>query len=253
MRLQWDNVMKRGTLSATNEDSNYPIERVLKNTDRSEFRATGASSVITAPLDAVESVSCLAVGNHNVDSLTVTLKDFGGSTIGGPFVYSNSDLVTVDSAGRTFNTGLVYFDRVDGVREIEYTVTGFSSPLFIGGLSPGPRLQFPDIAVRPDTGGRHTGGGTKTPAGILFDNPGFLLERFTCSLAVVTIEDSDAIDDMYEAIGIGKVVYLDRWEGLDEFRPMLANITSSNLGRIKHPGPAPLVLRNLKIEFEECR
>ena len=260
MRIQWDNILERAdTLSATNEDPNYPVTRLIENTNRTLFRSTGASSVITATFPSDESVSCIAVGNHNVDSLTLTLKDSVGATIGSPYVYDATDFVFVDGAGKTFNTEIQYFEvgdaleRVDGVREIEIDVTGFAIPLFIGGISLGPCLQMPNIAVRPDVPVRHTGGGTKTPAGVLFDNPGILLEQFKATLAVVTIPDADSVSDTYSALGVGKVMYLDRWEGVDEFRAYLANFTGPSIPRVKHPGPLPLVLRNVKVAWEECR
>lgn len=261
MRLQWDNILARASsLTATNEDANFPITRVIENTNRTLFKSTGVSTVITALFPSDESVSCIAVGNHNVDTLMLTLKDSVGATIGTPYVYSAGDFITTTSTGKVYNTGIMYFEtvagelqRVDGVREIEIAISGFSIPLSIGGISLGPCLQMPEIAIRPDLPGRHTGGGTKTKAGVLFDNPGWLLDQFKCVLAVVTLPDDDSIHDAYEALGVGRVLYLDRWEGLSEFRPYLANITRSSIPAVKHPGTAPLVLRNVAIDFEECR
>jgi hypothetical protein len=80
MRILYNNLLETSTMVATNEDANYPVENVHDTTLLTEFRADTNSSTITATLASASTVSCLAFGNHNIDTLQVTLTDSGAGT-----------------------------------------------------------------------------------------------------------------------------------------------------------------------------
>jgi len=80
MRLLWKNLLDFGTVTATDENSNYPAENLTYKRQRSRtllapYKATEDTSTISLALDAPQTVDALGIGNHNVTDLSVTLMD----------------------------------------------------------------------------------------------------------------------------------------------------------------------------------
>lgn len=81
MRIAWDNLLKTATLSATNEDANYPVENLYHKWARLKFEAGTTSTVITASFPEARDVSCVGWSYHNIQSASAVLKDSAGETL----------------------------------------------------------------------------------------------------------------------------------------------------------------------------
>ena len=75
MRISYENLLKSSTISATNENANYPVENVYHRWQRKTFKAT-TTSVITAVLDDVVSLSSVILDYHNLTSCSVAFYDY---------------------------------------------------------------------------------------------------------------------------------------------------------------------------------
>ena len=126
MRVLYDNLLESATLSATNQDANYPIANVVDTTLLTNFKATATGSVITCTLASASTISCFAFGNHNINTLSIKLTDSVAATT--TYNYTASELKFSDSVTRE----MIYETAVTDVVEIEYTIVSLST-LFNGG------------------------------------------------------------------------------------------------------------------------
>jgi hypothetical protein len=245
MRTLDSNLLNTGTVEAAFPNPNYSIENLNDQTLKTLFQTESgqASSTITVSFDVDVSVSCLAIGNHNIDTATVTLKNSGGSTV---FTksYTTGQLsgLVADYFGATYST----------VRSIEFSVTTLSAPVSIGGLYFGQYTQWPYANINPTVGQTHTGSTSKTRAGILSGSTGVKLESFNVSFDSVSISDQGLINTLFEANQANKAIYLDRYEDSVSSYPLLfVNITNLEYSGTK--GTQGTYLDGVTFNFEECK
>lgn len=140
MKILFDNLLRNATISATNEDESYPVSRVTDRYLEYRFKSITMTTVVTASWTTDQTVSCIALGYHNLSSGTYVLKNSGGTSVG-------SGSLEVD-----YDTDMTYFTAVSTVRSIELTLTS-ASVLYVGGLGCGvpfsqdfhnqnPRIDF---------------------------------------------------------------------------------------------------------------
>jgi hypothetical protein len=241
MRILYNNLLETASIVATNEDANYPVENVHDTTLLTEFRADTNSSTITATLASASTVSCLAFGNHNIDTLQVTLTDSGaGTTVKN---YTASDLKFSDSETQA----MVYFTAVTDVTEIEYVITSVTT-LFIGGLSAGQCLQMPLFDINPKIGFESSGSRQKSRGGVSFNVPGVDLETFGCTFNAASITDYNAIN--FAVVQTYKPYYVDRYESATEF-PVLFAQNTKDVSWTK--GREGIIFDSFRLELEECK
>ena len=243
MRILYDNLLEAASLSATNEDANYPVENVHDTTLLTEFRADTNSSTITATLAEASTVSCLAFGNHNIDTLQVTLTDsVAGTTVEN---YTAADLKFSDAITQK----MIYFDAVADIVEIEYVISTVSTT-FIGGLSAGTCLQMQLFDVNPKFSLGDTSKGEKSRGGVLFGAPGVVLDGFSATFNAGTITNYNEQRAFRAVVQTYKPYFVDRYEESTAFPTLFANNTSS-VSWIK--GPEGIIFDSFRLDLEECK
>jgi hypothetical protein len=245
MRTLDNNLLRTGSVSATNSNPNYAVSNLYDETLLSLFQTETAdtTSTITITFTADVSVSCLAIGNHNIDTATLTLLNSASGT-----VYTKS-YTTGTLAGLTRD----YFPATySTVRSITFAVTTLSAPVSIGGLYIGQYSQWPYPNISPTIGHLHTGSYSKTEGGILTGKTGVRLETFDVSFSGVEISDQTIISTFIENVQGNKALYLDRYEDSTSTYPLLfCNVKNSSYTGQK--AQDAYYLDGITMQFEECK
>ena len=128
MRISYDNLLKTATLTATNENANYPVGNVFHRWQRKTFKAT-TTSVITAILDDITAITSVILDYHNLTSCSVAFYDYADALI---------DTWNMDCS---FNTSAKYGEIAD-VAKVVLTCESFVD-IEIGTIFVGQSLYFP--------------------------------------------------------------------------------------------------------------
>lgn len=204
MKLLYKNLLFGATLSATNEDTSYPISNVVHKFLLKKFQVNTSftNSVITCEFMEDKDINTIAIGYHNASSGTYSLYDSSDVLL------SSGSLVLVDS------TDMTYFTKVSGIRKVVLDISSTSDTLYIGGLSVGVPLYFPYHNTNPridfvsrdvvnvTEGGQVTGKQTKR------------LRRYRAVLGTVTQTQFDEFLELYDEIGNVIPFYFDLYDGL---------------------------------------
>jgi len=133
MIVSYDNVLKNGTIAATNENINRPVSNIIHNFLELAFYATGQNSVITITLDDVSDIDHIAFDYHNIDNMTVRFYDSLAALI-------DTEIITVGE-----NCNFHIFDTVEDVKEITITIDTLAAFLYVGGISMGEYFEIPNF------------------------------------------------------------------------------------------------------------
>ena len=243
MRILYNNLLEDASNSATNEDANYPIDNVTDTTLLTEFRATTNSSVITCTLDEASTISTFAFGNHNIDTLQITLTD----SVAGTTVYNYTAADLRFSAAVTQK--IVYETAETDIVEIEYDITSVAT-LFIGGLSAGQYLQMPYFDILPNISFDSTGDRQKSRGGVTFNVPGIVLESFGCVFNAGSITNYNEMNAFFALVQTYQPYFVDRWEDSVLF-PVLFAQNTSDVSWTK--GPEGIIFDSFRLDMEECK
>ena len=210
MRISYDNLLKTSTISATNENANYPVENIYHRWQRKTFKAT-TNTVITAILDDVVSLSSVILDYHNLTSCSVAFYDYADALI---------DTWTMDCS---FNTSAKYGTVAD-VAKVVLTCESIVD-IEIGTIFVGQSLYFPiqanqDIPLKSSdvvsvSSDRQTSGrkGSVTRAG-------------TITIPLLTSTNARALKVFYE-MGLIEPFFIDLWDNSHtDFEPVYGTFTS---------------------------
>ena len=211
MRISYDNLLKTATISATNENANYPIENVYHRWQRKTFKAT-TTSVITAVLDDVASISSVVLDYHNLTSCSVAFYDYTDALI---------DTWTMDCS---FNTSAQYGEITD-VAKVVFTCESIVD-IEIGTIFVGDSLYFPiqanqDIPLKSSdvlsvSSDRQTSGrkGSVTRAG-------------TITIPLLTSAERKSLETVFYEMGLIEPFFIDLWDNSHtDFEPVYGTFTS---------------------------
>ena len=132
MRILFKNIIEDGSISATNESSNYPSSNIADKFLTKRFKSTSVSSVITIDFLTDQCANSIFYDYHNITSLTAVYKD------------SLDAVLTTIIIATPEDVGAVYFSRIENIRSIEITING-AIGFYIGGISTGCYFQVPNI------------------------------------------------------------------------------------------------------------
>jgi hypothetical protein len=211
MRISYDNLLKTSTISATNENANYPIENVYHRWQRKTFKAT-TTSVITAVLDDVASISSVILDYHNLTSCSVAFYDYADVLI---------DTWTMDMS---YNTSAKYGTVAD-VAKVVFACESIVD-IEIGTIFVGDSLYFPiqanqDIPLKSSdvlsvSSDRQTSGrkGSVTRAG-------------TITIPLLTSTERKSIEGVFYDMGLIEPFFIDLWDNSHtDFEPVYGTFTS---------------------------
>ena len=211
MRISYDNLLKTATISATNENANYPIENVFHRWQRKTFKAT-TTTVITAVLDDITDITSVVLDYHNLTSCTVSFYNYADALI---------DTWAMDM---TYNTPTHYGTVID-VAKVVLTCESIVD-IEIGTIFIGDSLYFPiqanqDIPLRSSdvlsvSSDRQTSGrkGSVTRAG-------------TITIPLLTSTERKSIEEVFYEMGLIEPFFIDLWDDShSDFEPIYGTFTS---------------------------
>ena len=211
MRISYDNLLKTAVITATNENANYPIANVYHRWQRKTFKAT-TTSVITAILDDVVSLSSVVLDYHNLTSCSVAFYDYADALI---------DTWAMDVS---YNCSAQYGSVVD-VAKVILTCESIAD-IEIGSIFIGESLYFPieanqDIPLKSSdvvsvSSDRQTSGrkGSVTRAG-------------TITIPLLTSAERKSLETVFYEMGLIEPFFIDLWDNSHtDFEPIYGTFTS---------------------------
>jgi hypothetical protein len=211
MRISYDNLLKTATLTATNENANYPVGNVYHRWQRKTFKAT-TTSVITAILDDITAITSVIIDYHNLTSCSVAFYDYADALI---------DTWTMDMS---YNTSAKYGEIAD-VAKVVFTCESIVD-IEIGTIFIGDSLYFPiqanqDIPLKSSdvvsvSSDRQTSGrkGSITRAG-------------TITIPLLTSAERKSLETVFYEMGLIEPFFIDLWDNSHtDFEPVYGTFTS---------------------------
>ena len=136
MRILFDNYILTASLSATNQDTSYPVSNIVHRFLTKYFKSTGTTSTITAVLPVAKSIDSIYVSFTNATAITYSLYNAADSVIG---------------SGPLDSYGAANFASVANVKKITVSLSS-PSTLYVGTIQAGETyIDYPisDILKKP--------------------------------------------------------------------------------------------------------
>lgn len=205
MRILYNNELENATISATNEDSSYPVENITHRFLEKIFKPTGPS-VVTIEFNMDTALSCIAVGFQNAATGTYTLKDSVGST------------VLTGSLALTYETDMTYFTETT-CRSLELSFTG--TDYYIGGVSAGVPIEIDYWNVNPRQDKPNLDSITRLRGGQTTGYRSASYLRYRATVGDLPEATKREMFDMIDVVGNWKPHYFDMYEDAHEYgRPI---------------------------------
>ena len=211
MRISYYNLLKTATLTATNENANYPVGNVYHRWQRKTFKAT-TTSVITAILDDITAITSVILDYHNLTSCSVAFYDYADALI---------DTWAMDVS---YNCSAQYGTVAD-VAKVVLTCESIAD-IEIGTIFIGDSLYFPiqasqDLPLKSSdvvsvSSDRQTSGrkGSVTRAG-------------TITIPLLTSAERKSIEEVFYEMGLIEPFFIDLWDNSHaDFEPVYGTFTS---------------------------
>jgi hypothetical protein len=250
MKVLYKNLLDYGTVTATNENLNYPASNLTYTLLRSRtllalFKATGSTSTISCALDDLQTVDALAIGNHNLSQLVITLKDSGGSSLGSEtFTSASSELSTDYSSTILIELSSSY----DNVKTIEVALTTSESYVSIGGLYVGEVLDMDNAEFAPAFNYSLTSTAELTDKGVLSGKEGVNLSSISWNMQGVSKTNLDKYITMFEYCQTNRPLFVNPYSD-SSLKQWFGRISSANISAGVLEGGN----YDIQIDFEEVR
>ena len=210
MRISYDNLLKTATITATNENANYPVGNVFHRWQRKTFKAT-TTTVITAVLDDITAITSVIIDYHNLTSCSVAFYDYADALI---------DTWAMDCS---FNTSAKYGTVAD-VAKVVFTCESFVDieigTIFVGDSYTSPSKQSRHTLKSSDvvsvSSDRQTSGrkGSVTRAG-------------TITIPLLTSTERKSLETVFYEMGLIEPFFIDLWDNSHtDFEPVYGTFTS---------------------------
>ena len=198
MKLLYDNLIQTATLSSDNATSTTNVNNLKDRILKLKYDATGSTDTVYAEWTSDQTISCIALGYHNLSGASYVLKNSGGSTIGsGTLEYS-------------YDTNMTYFAAVSGVRTLEVSLTS-SDNIYLGGLGCGTTFDVDGHNVNPRFDFQNQGSATWLTGGQTYGAQSAVLEYWR---ATIEVENSDRLlfKSALNKVGNWFPIYADLYE-----------------------------------------
>lgn len=129
MIILYENALNDSVMSASASSVNYPIESVIHRYKKKRWQCLSSNSVITCIFNSVKTLNCIFYSYHTLNTFSFQLFDSTNTLI-----YSGSDTNIKD-------IGISYFDKIDNVKKIVFTVSAIDT-LRIGTLWTGEYVKY---------------------------------------------------------------------------------------------------------------
>lgn len=196
MRILFTDIVPDATITATEENANYPASNIAHVFLRKRYQCLVAADTLTLSLPSDRSLSMFAWGFHNMTGFEFRLYDVSDSLL-------HTETVSSPDA-----YGAVYFTQVDLVRKIEIDIAGPAN-CYLGKVSGGVHYQAPgfqmtepmtDKSVVSESGGGQTLSSKITP---------FL--GYSITFHSRQRANWLAFRELYRGVGIGETIWVDAY------------------------------------------
>lgn len=197
MKILYDNLTKTATLSATNENSNYPIANTYHKWRKKYFLSSTTSTVITATLASASTITAIALSYHNLSACEAKLYNAADELL---------DTWTIPVANQTE----AYYDSAALVAKITLTCTS-SATLYIGTIFIGASVNLSKSAEQ-DIPLDSTDTVTTSSDGQVSGRGGSYLRGANITLPVLTYAERQSIEAVFTACGKLVPFIIDLWD-----------------------------------------
>jgi hypothetical protein len=135
MKILYKNELENASLSATNENTSYPVANLTDRFLEKIFKSSSTSSVVTITFPVNTNISAIALGLIGATNGTYTLKNSAGTS------------VLNGSLSMAYTTDITYFTET-ACRSIELTFNG-ASEFSMGGVSAGVPINISYWNINP--------------------------------------------------------------------------------------------------------
>jgi len=224
MKILWDNYLDDSTITATSENSLYPVSNLTDKFLERKFQAVGTSSVVTVTFPEDRTVSMIAYGYNNVTtSDTIRLSKTATDTIRLSKTAVDtvrlsipSDYTLKNSGGSVISTGQLSIGNDVNITYLTPTVCrsivfSFSaqSTMYVGGVAVGDPIEYDYIQVNPQLIASLRGDFQKTTGGQLVGRKTRLLREWRVTFPNLTNQERMDTMEMLRAVGNFKPVFAD--------------------------------------------
>lgn len=199
MKLLYKNLLAYGTLSSANGDDSFPVSDLTTRTLEARFQSITMSDTITCEWASNQSISCIALGYHNLTEATYSIKDSSDTEIA-------SGSLEID-----YDTNMTYFTEVTTARKLEVSITA-DTEAYVGGISCGVPLSFGNFNVNPRLDYISNGEAEWLDGGQTTGNWKRSVRRWRGTVS--TIQNSERLEyrDMLDEVDVTFPIYADLWE-----------------------------------------
>jgi hypothetical protein len=249
--------LKDGTVSATNEDSDYPVSDAFMDTRLSRiFRSTATTTDITVDLAAAYQINYLCLVGHNLtSSAIVTLYGNSENVFTSPavnfnilynsqitqaindssiidsdnyYVIDEDDNFIVDENGN-FIVGLIYGSNY---RYWQISISDATNPdgyIEVSKVYLGDYLQMPHMSKNQKIPTASTSTKTENSTGQIYGDKGIVYKYGNITLPFVTDDEKTDIDTAFNDVDTIVPFYLLIWENDLTFQPAIYSVLTTNL------------------------
>ena len=232
MKILYDNMLKTATLTATNENSNYPVANLFHKWKKKYFQATANSCVITAVLPSAVTVTSVALSYHNLSACTVRGYNAADELISAWTIPVNAQTTA-------------YYSTVAAVKKVTITCNS-SATVFVGSLFVGTSLSISKSAdqnIPLDS----TDVPTISSDGQVSGRTSSILRGANVTLPILTYTERQAIETVFTQCGLIVPFFLDLWDLSHTQFPPLYGRFASGLS-VSHGKDGDTV----SFDFKEC-
>lgn len=247
MKILWNNYLEDSTVTASDNDSLYPVSNLTDTFLLRKFQPGTSSTTVTVLFPEDRTVSMIAYGYNNVESATEELIITKGAleeliiTKGATEEY----IITLeaqyrlkDSGGSTLYTGVldvgsdtnVSYPTSTVCRSVEIDFAA-GTTLYVGGLSIGDPFAYEGIQISPNINLIPRVRREVTEGGQLVAQKNKALKTWRVTLPTFNNAKRLEISTMIESVGYDKCFYVDLLEDSDNIDPMYCSFT--DIGRIR--------------------
>lgn len=213
MILLANNRLRAGTITADNNNLNYPVTNIIHRYFTKVYRSNSTTDTITIEFNESETVNCIAIGYQNLDSITAKLYDVT-STLLSTKTLTPSDIMTC-------------FTAITDVKTITLEISTTATYCEIGSIFIGQSVTTPniDLAYKKIIGDKTEY--TKTDGGQVNGRKKAKLKGYQFTIPYATIEQLEAFEDIIEDLQKVDPFWLDLYsESHSTIPPLFCNIIS---------------------------
>ena len=186
-------------MSSLNADDSTDVTNILDRLLELKYLSTQTTDTITGSWAMDQTISCIALGYHNLSSATYVLKNSAGTSIGS------------GSLEIAYDTNMTYFTAVPLVRSVEISIVS-TTVAYIGGISCGVPFSMDYHNVNPRLDFNLNDSATWLTGGQTYGTRSTLIEGWSATLSTIETSTRQEYKAMLALIGNWFPIYADLYD-----------------------------------------